>query len=124
VSDVLASIAGRENQPATQVFKNVTFLRNVTARQLVDTMGTYGRAQSWNCTNCHVVTDYSSDSRHDKGLARTMQQMTAAINREWMPKINAQKPPTVSCMTCHRGYNIPTDSIDLRAWWPLGKPPA
>lgn len=123
VNEVLASIAGKENQPATAVFKNVQFLKNVTARELIDTMNTYGRALGWNCTNCHVPTDYSSDSKHDKQLARIMQQMTLEINRDQMPKLKSRAPVAVNCMTCHRGVNIPNDSIDLRNWPAASRPP-
>jgi photosynthetic reaction center cytochrome c subunit len=87
---------------------------------------TYGRALSWNCTNCHVTTDFSSDSRHDKLLARTMQQMTNAINSEYMPKIDPKDPPRATCMNCHRGVNIPSDSVDYRIVPPTAasRPPA
>ena len=44
VAQVMTSIAGRENQPAEVVFKNVQVLKGITAAQLVQMMDTtYGR---------------------------------------------------------------------------------
>jgi hypothetical protein len=40
--------------------------------------------------------------------------MTNAINAEYMPKIDPKDPPRATCMNCHRGLNIPSDSVDLR----------
>ena len=113
VQTVLQQIAGRENEPATQVFKNVKELAGLTAGELVHTMDTtYGRALSWNCTNCHravngVVPDWSSDTLRNKQRARFMQQMVNVINTEQLPKEYPRDPPQINCVTCHRGYNEP-----------------
>jgi hypothetical protein len=111
VTTVMASIAGRENQPAEQVFKNVQVLKGLTAAQLVHKMDAeYGVAMSWNCTNCHRLApqgNFASDTSTDKKRARFMQQMTDSINRSYLPKLYPKDTPKVSCMTCHRGYNEP-----------------
>jgi hypothetical protein len=114
VTQVMASIAGRENQPAEQVFKNVQVLKGITAAQLVRTMDEqYGKAMSWNCTNCHRLApqgNFASDTSNDKRRARFMQQMTDDINKVQLPKLYPKDVPHVTCMTCHRGYNEPPDS--------------
>lgn len=111
VTQVMASIAGRENQPAEQVFKNVQVLKGLTAAQLVHKMDAeYGVAMSWNCTNCHRLApqgNFASDTSTDKRRARFMQQMTDDINKTQLPKLYPKDTPKVSCMTCHRGYNEP-----------------
>jgi hypothetical protein len=111
VATVMASIAGRENQPADQVFKNVQVLKNLTAAQLVTKMDKeYGVAMSWNCTNCHRFApqgNFASDTSNDKRRARFMQQMTDSINKSYLPKLYPKDTPKVSCMSCHRGYNEP-----------------
>jgi hypothetical protein len=111
VTQVMASIAGRENQPADQVFKNVQVLKNLTAAQLVQTMDKeYGRAMTWNCTNCHRLApqgNWASDTSADKKRARFMQTMTNEINQNQLPKLYPKDTPKISCMTCHRGYNEP-----------------
>jgi hypothetical protein len=111
VQQVLASIAGRENQPAEQVFKNVQVLKGITAAQLVEKMDKeYSVAMSWNCTNCHRLApqgNFASDTSNDKRRARFMQQMTNEINTAQLPKLYPKDTPQVSCATCHRGYNEP-----------------
>src|SRR4051812_44761702 len=54
VAAVMKEIAGRENQPAEVVFKNVQVLKGMTAGDLVKKMNDdYAVSLSWNCTNCH-----------------------------------------------------------------------
>jgi hypothetical protein len=113
VTQVLASIAGHENEPAGTVFKNVQYNKDMPAAQFLDMMdSSYGRAFGWQCANCHVTTDFSSDSKKDKRSARLMIEMTNRINKEDMPKISAQNPHVVTCMLCHRGTNDPRDSVE------------
>lgn len=110
---VMAQIAGRENEPATQVFKNVQVLKNLTAGELVHKMDAeYGAGLSYNCSNCHravngVVEDWSSDTLRTKKRARFMQTMMNVINNEELPKEYPRDPPQITCGTCHRGYNEP-----------------
>jgi hypothetical protein len=111
VARVMAQIAGRENEPAEQVFKNIQVLKGMPAGQLVTMMDTlYGRAMSWNCTNCHRYApegNFASDTSANKTRARFMQQMVNDINTVELPKLYKRDPPKVSCVTCHRGYNEP-----------------
>jgi hypothetical protein len=113
VDQVLASIAGHENEPAGAVFKNVQYNKDMPAAQFLNMMdSSYGRALGWQCANCHVTTDFSSDSKKDKRSAKLMIEMTQRINKEDMPKISAQNPHVVTCMLCHRGTNDPRDSVE------------
>jgi hypothetical protein len=111
VAQVMSQIAGRENQPAEQVFKNIQILKGLTAGDLVQKMDKeYSAALSWNCTNCHRFApqgDFASDTSSDKKRARFMQQMVNVINTEQLPKLYPRNTPQVSCATCHRGYNEP-----------------
>lgn len=126
VATVMQQIAGRENEPAGQVFKNVKELSNLTAGELVHMMDTtYGRALSWNCTNCHravngVVADWSSDTLRNKQRARFMQQMVQVINTEQLPRQYPRDTPQINCVTCHRGYNEPPPTSVLVP--PFGAP--
>jgi Photosynthetic reaction centre cytochrome C subunit len=116
VAQIMQQIAGRENEPAGQVFKNVQVLKELTAGQLVHTMEEqYGRALSWNCTNCHraVAGDWATDTLRDKVRARAMQVMTNSINRDHLAKLYPKNTPAVTCATCHRGFNEPPDSTFL-----------
>ena len=111
VAQVMHDIAGRESQPAEQVFKNVQVLKGITAEELVTKMDKeYATALSWNCTNCHRLANqgnWASDTSADKKRARFMQQMENDINSSELPKLYPRDTPKVSCATCHRGYNEP-----------------
>jgi Photosynthetic reaction centre cytochrome C subunit len=111
VARVMAQIAGRESQPAEQVFKNVQVLKGITAAELVQKMDKdYATAMSWNCTNCHRLApqgNFASDTSTDKKRARFMQQMENEINLAQLPKLYPKDTPKVNCATCHRGYNEP-----------------
>jgi hypothetical protein len=84
VEQVMHDIAGRESQPAGQVFKNVQVLKTITAADLVTKMDKeYGEAMGWNCTNCHRLApqgNWASDTSNNKVRARFMQQMQNDIN--------------------------------------------
>ena len=111
VAQIMGEIAGRENQPAEQVFKNVQVLKGITAAELVRKMDKeYATPLSWNCTNCHRLANqgnWASDTATDKKRARFMQQMTNDINLVTLPKLYPKDTPKVTCATCHRGYNEP-----------------
>jgi len=130
VQVVMQQIAGHENEPAGQVFKNVKELSNLTAGELVHMMDTtYGRGLSWNCSNCHravngVVADWSSDTLRNKQRARFMQQMVNVINNEQLPKEYPRDTPQINCVTCHRGYNEPPPpSVLVPPYGAPGGPP-
>ncbi len=111
VAQIMSQIAGRENEPAEQVFKNIQVLKGMTARELVAKMDKdYATPLSWNCTNCHRLApqgNWASDTSNDKRRARFMQQMTNDINLVQLPKLYPKDTPKVTCATCHRGYNEP-----------------
>lgn len=114
VAQLLTTIAGKEDQPAGQVFKNVQLLKDVPAKQFLVMMdSTFGRALSSNCTSCHIATDWSDDSRAGKGRTRIMITMMNAINNEHLTKMPAGRggTPKINCMTCHRGSGNPGNAI-------------
>ncbi len=111
VAQITQQIAGRETQPAEQVFKNVQVLKGVTATELVRMMDKeYAQSMGWNCTNCHRLApqgNWASDTSENKKRARFMQQMTNDLNGVQLPKLYPRDTPKVTCITCHRGYNEP-----------------
>ncbi len=111
-SSVLASIAGKEQQAAGQVFKNVQYLANTDARTFVSIMNEgYAKALGVRCTHCHVPDDFASDELRPKRAAREMQTMHRTINQQLaqMKHINtpASSNRAISCIMCHRGAAIP-----------------
>jgi hypothetical protein len=103
-------IAGRENLPAEEVFKNVTILKGMPAGRLLAVMSMgFGRSLGVDCTHCHVPDRWEVDEKAPKAIARQMWAMTNAINAEHLARIpNLKGPnPIVNCTTCHRGQLKP-----------------
>jgi hypothetical protein len=109
---VLERIAGRENEPAEQVFKNIQSLKGVPAGRFVRIMNMgYSRALGVGCLHCHYGPDYSSDEKRQKRAAREMMAMNKVINDRLQSLQNLEGKPeerAVNCSTCHRGQVDPT----------------
>jgi hypothetical protein len=107
---ILRSIAGRENQPAESVFKNIKILKGVPAGRLVNIMNMgFGRSLGVSCGFCHVPGKWDLDDKEEKKTARLMFEMVGTINRDYMTKVPNDRgaAPVVNCFTCHRGNPQP-----------------
>ncbi len=104
---VLATIAGKENLPAGDVFKNVQLMKTVPAGQFLTAMDLgIGRGLGRDCGDCHIAGDYASDSLARKKTARTMMGVVNDINATLLPRMGPGRggaPRAISCITCHRG---------------------
>jgi hypothetical protein len=102
-------IAGRENEPAERVFKNIQIelFKNVPAGRFLRIMNLgYSRALGVACTYCHVEQDFSSDDKRPKRAAREMAAMHKMINDQLGKMQNLEIKPEarfINCSTCHRG---------------------
>ena len=107
VERIKSTIAGREREPAGQVFKNVQFLKNTPAATFLMIMnGGYSNALGVKCTYCHDDSDFASDDKRPKRAAREMQVIHRAINDQLRALQNVTDDPNnraISCITCHRG---------------------
>src|SRR5437868_190927 len=102
---VLRSIAGREDQPAESVFKNIKIFKGVPAGRLVNIMNMgFGRSLGVSCGFCHVPGKWDLDDKAEKNTARLMFAMVQTINRDYLAKVPTDRgaPPTANCFTCHR----------------------
>lgn len=112
---VLAKIAGRENEPAEQVFQNVQSMKGMPAGRFVRVMNMgYSRALGVACTHCHFGPDYSSDEKRPKRAAREMMAMNRMINERLRTLQNLEGKPEetfVNCTTCHRGQVDPNAGL-------------
>lgn len=112
---VLEKIAGRENEPAEQVFKNIQAMKGVPAGRLVRIMNMgYSRALGVGCLHCHFGPDYSSDEKRPKRAAREMMAMNKMINERLRSLQNLEGKPEekfVNCTTCHRGQVDPNAGL-------------
>lgn len=111
VKQIAARIAGHENEPADQVFKNVQWLKEVPAGRFLRIMNAgYSRALGVSCLHCHVEQDFSSDDKRPKRAAREMAVMHRMINERLRSMQNLDSKPqerAISCSTCHRGQIDP-----------------
>jgi photosynthetic reaction center cytochrome c subunit len=108
---VMRTIAGRENQPAESVFKNIKILKGFPAGRLVNIMNMgFGRSLGVSCGFCHVPGKWDLDDKEQKNTARLMFAMVQTINRDYISKVpvdSGTPRPAVNCFTCHRGNQRP-----------------
>lgn len=108
---VAEKIAGRENEPAEKVFRNIQSLKGMPAGRFVRVMNMgYSRALGVACGHCHVRWDYSSDEKRQKRAAREMMEMNRMINERLRSLQNLEGKPeehAINCSTCHRGHIDP-----------------
>ena len=114
LAELRKKIAGREQEPAETVFKNIQFLKGVPAGRLLAVMKLgYSRSLGVNCTHCHVIDEWEKDEKPTKLTARDMAQMVRTINNDLLKNIKNLKSesPVINCTTCHRGQTKP--ALDL-----------
>ncbi len=111
LAELKKQIAGKENQPANEVFKNIQlFKTNVPAGRLLAMMEIgYSKSLGVNCTHCHVPGAWEKEDKPAKQITREMVQMTMTISNDLLAKIKNLKSerPVVNCTTCHRGQVKP-----------------
>jgi photosynthetic reaction center cytochrome c subunit len=92
---------------ASTVYKNVQVLKNVSTGafgRLMVSMTTWVAPQQ-GCGYCHVAGNFASDAKYTKVVARRMLQMTIAVNTTYTNHVGGVG---VTCYTCHRGMNNPS----------------
>ena len=109
LGELRGSIAGREKQPATEVFKNIQLFKTMEAGRLPGVMGSWCNVLGVTCKHCHVIDQWEKEDRSEKQIARDMVQMVGEINTHLLKNIkNLDSPePKIGCWTCHRGKLIP-----------------
>lgn len=110
IADLQRAIAGKEDLPATEVFKHITQYKGVTAGRLLRIMEFgFSRGLGVTCTHCHVAGEWEREDKAAKQIAREMSKMMATLNSDLLKKIPNLKStnPAVNCTTCHRGQIRP-----------------
>ncbi|MBK8165128.1 MAG: c-type cytochrome [bacterium] len=106
--------------------KNLTvFPKDISKRELVDTMKQWTQALGVRCDFCHEQKvpgdfqsiDFASDKVGHKDVARRMYTMMRDLNGGPLPKAAGEDDAAVNCFTCHRGLPSPTtlERVVLRA---------
>lgn len=108
LQEIRKQIAGRENEPAEKVFKNIQVLKGVPAGRIPLIMEKgFSDSLGVTCTFCHNPADWTAEPNHHLPIARQMWTMTQEINNRLLPAIADLKGPQVNCTTCHRGQKKP-----------------
>jgi hypothetical protein len=105
VEAVQKQIAGRENEPAEAVFKNIQIFKGFPAGRVlrIMQMGFVGSI-GVECAHCHLPGEWEKDDKEPKQVARKMWEMLGEINKQ----VRTIKPDAaVNCYTCHRGSPKP-----------------
>jgi hypothetical protein len=108
-NEEVAWLAGRENQPAESVYKNIKLFKGQPAIRVLNIMARgFSPALGVSCSHCHVTGEYDREDKNTKQVARDMFAMVNSINAELkkIPNIKSTNP-TVNCSTCHRGQTRP-----------------
>jgi photosynthetic reaction center cytochrome c subunit len=118
VAALLDKIAGKENQPAELVFKNIKILAGVPAGNLLKIMQMgYSRSLGVSCLHCHLEGQWERDDKPTKQITREMSEMDHDVIAKYLSKIDGIKDrdPIVNCTTCHRGHLKPALNLDTEA---------
>ncbi|MGY0195752.1 photosynthetic reaction center cytochrome PufC [Leptothrix sp. BB-4] len=100
--------ASSDGPKARDVFQNVKVLGDVSVAQFTRTMAamTAWVAPQQGCVYCHDPQNFADDKLYTKVVARRMLQMTQTVNADWGAHVGATG---VTCYTCHRGQNVPSE---------------
>jgi hypothetical protein len=127
VNRLLEQIKGKEDLPAEEVFQDIRILKGMPARRLLNIMSMgYSNALGVSCSHCHVTTDFSSEDKVAKQVARDMVAMAAVINDSLLKNIKGirSENPGVSCSTCHNSQPRPGFGPRARPQSAPAAPPA
>ena len=109
---LLAELGPRTALPAESVFTNIRILRGMPAGQLIRIMdGGFGRALGVTCAHCHEQTDWASDAKPAKRIARGMWAMDRLANEELRTIPDVSPQAVINCTTCHQGRVKPVANL-------------
>jgi len=109
VSVLKESIAGKEKMPSDSVYKDIQILKDVPAESLLNIMNKgFSNALGVGCDHCHNTSDWASNEKNAKQIAREMMVMSGQI-RDMITNIEEieSENATINCYTCHRGEIVP-----------------
>lgn len=121
---LLFSVAAHAQFP--DKFTNLRVLpKDIAKSELQATMRGFSFAVGVRCEHCHVEKqapdrgyDFAADDKQTKKTARLMLRMVAAINADYVGKVNrtdGAPPVRVQCATCHHGLAQPQPLYDVLA---------
>ena len=90
--------ADMKGKTADQFYKKIEALKGIPADQVHPAMEYITTALGVGCGYCHVIGHFDQDDKREKHVARSMIQMTMAINNTVF-----DGKRELTCYTCHRG---------------------
>jgi photosynthetic reaction center cytochrome c subunit len=100
-------IAGKEQLPAEQVFKNIQTFKGMPAGRVLSIMEqAFVPNLGVRCNYCHVAGEWASDEKAPKKIAREMWVLRAKVQEEARTASGNPKA-VVTCYTCHKGQPKP-----------------
>jgi hypothetical protein len=106
IVDLEKKIAGQENKPAEEVFRNIQMFKGQPAIRVLRIMEMgFVPALGVRCVFCHVPNQWDRDDKKHKVIARKMVTLTQNLNKE-VKELTDEKA-AVNCYTCHRGQEKP-----------------
>src|SRR5580692_9016955 len=90
--------ADMKGKTADTFYKKIEALKGVPAEQVHPAMEYITTALGVGCGYCHVIGHFDQDDKREKHVARSMIQMTMAMNQTVF-----DGKREVTCYTCHRG---------------------
>ncbi|HEV7966082.1 MAG TPA: photosynthetic reaction center cytochrome c subunit family protein [Candidatus Acidoferrales bacterium] len=90
--------ADMKGKTADQFYKKIEALKGIPADQVHPAMEYITTALGVGCGYCHVIGHFDQDDKREKHVARSMIQMTMAMNETVF-----DGKREVTCFTCHRG---------------------
>lgn len=101
LAEINKMIAGREDEPAERVFKNIELLKGRKASRLPGMMSALTGLLGVDCAHCHAPREWEKE---------TPAKQTARKHFDMLKVANDQleiQNPGVTCYTCHRGNPLP-----------------
>jgi len=92
------SAADMKGKTAEQVYKKIEALKGIPADQVHPAMEYITTALGVGCGYCHVIGHFDQDDKREKHVARSMIQMTMAMNNTVF-----DGKREITCYTCHHG---------------------
>ena len=82
LAELTKSIAGKENQNAGEIWKNVQQFKKLPANRFLRLMNTYTKVLGVSCSHCHIVGQWEKEDLQTKQIPREMLDMMDKINTE------------------------------------------
>ncbi len=98
-----------EGPRAGEIYQNVEVLEDLSVAEFTRLMQSMTEwvAPEQGCTYCHDGKDFASEELYTYQVSRKMLQMTRDVNANWDTHMSDNG---VTCYTCHRGQNVPSET--------------